>query len=38
MIEHCLGRDADARAWFRLALALNPRFSVLWAPTARRLS
>jgi hypothetical protein len=36
MIERCLGRDADARTWFRRALALNPQFSVLWAPTARR--
>jgi len=38
MIERCLGRDAEARTWFRRALALNPRFSVLWAPTARRLA
>jgi len=36
MIERCLGRDADARRWFRLALATNPQFSLLWSPTARR--
>jgi tetratricopeptide (TPR) repeat protein len=35
-IEHCLGRDA--RPWARRALALNPHFSILWAPTARRLA
>jgi tetratricopeptide (TPR) repeat protein len=38
MIERCLGRPAEARAWFARALALNPHFSVLWAPVARRLS
>ena len=36
MIERCLGHRA-ARAWFRRALALNPDFSLLWAPVARRL-
>ena len=36
MIERCLGRDADARRWFRLALDTNPHFSLLWSPTARR--
>jgi tetratricopeptide (TPR) repeat protein len=35
-IERCLGNRASARGWYRRALALNPRFSVLWAPTARR--
>jgi tetratricopeptide (TPR) repeat protein len=35
-IERCLGDRAAARSWFRRALALNPRFSVLWAPTTRR--
>ena len=35
-IEHCLGHRAAARSWFGRALALNPRFSVLWAPVARR--
>jgi tetratricopeptide (TPR) repeat protein len=36
MIERCLGHRATARTWFARALALNPHFSVLWAPTARR--
>ena len=36
MIERCLGRDADARRWFRLALDTNPHFSLLWSQTARR--
>jgi tetratricopeptide (TPR) repeat protein len=36
MIERCLGNRAEARAWFGRALRLNPRFSVLWAPVARR--
>jgi tetratricopeptide (TPR) repeat protein len=35
-VEHCLG--GDARPWARRALALNPLFSPLWAPTARRLA
>ena len=35
-IEQCLGYHATARGWYRRALELNPRFSVLWAPTARR--
>jgi tetratricopeptide (TPR) repeat protein len=35
-IERCLGRDP--RPWARRAQALNPRFSVLWAPTLRRLA
>src|SRR3954454_8199712 len=35
-IERCLGHGATARTWFRRALALNPRFSVLWAPVATR--
>jgi tetratricopeptide (TPR) repeat protein len=38
MIERCLGHAAAARAWSRRALALNPRFSLLWAPVARRLA
>ena len=38
MIERCLGRNAEARTWFKRALALNPHFSVLWAPVARRLA
>jgi tetratricopeptide (TPR) repeat protein len=36
MIERCLGRPDAARTWFRRALDLNPRFSLLWAPVARR--
>ena len=36
MIEQCLGDRAAAASWFRRSLALNPRFSVLWAPVARR--
>ena len=35
-IERCLGNGAAARADFRRALALNPHFSILWAPVARR--
>jgi len=34
-IERCLGRRTDARRWFHRALALNPHFSLLWAPVAR---
>lgn len=37
-IEACLHRTASARAWARRALALNPRFSVIWSPVARRLA
>ena len=36
MIERCLGHDAAARRWFRRALVVNPHFSLLWAPVARR--
>jgi tetratricopeptide (TPR) repeat protein len=35
MIERCLGHPS-AKAWFRKALALNPQFSILWSPVARR--
>ena len=35
MIERCRG-DASARSWFRRALAINPHFSFLWAPVARK--
>jgi tetratricopeptide (TPR) repeat protein len=38
MIERCLGHSAAARAWLGRALALNPHFSVLWSPLARRLA
>jgi len=36
MIERCLGRRATARTWFARALALNPHFSLIWSPVARR--
>jgi tetratricopeptide (TPR) repeat protein len=36
MIERCLGRTADGNRFLRRALALNPHFSLLWAPVARR--
>ena len=35
MIERCLG-TASARSWFRRALTINPHFSFLWAPVARK--
>ena len=35
-IEQCLGHTASARTWFSRALALNPNFSVRFAPIARR--
>jgi tetratricopeptide (TPR) repeat protein len=38
MIERCLGDTAAAQGWFGRALALNPHFSLLWAPVARRYS
>jgi tetratricopeptide (TPR) repeat protein len=38
MIERCLGHDAEARRWFRRALATNPHFSLAWAPLCRRLA
>ncbi len=38
MIERCLGHLEAARSWFRRALSLNPHFSLLWAPVARRYS
>ena len=37
-IEQCLGHGTAAKLWYRRALALNPHFSLLWAPVARRLS
>jgi tetratricopeptide (TPR) repeat protein len=36
MIERCRGHRTEARRWFRRTLALNPRFSLLWAPVARK--
>jgi tetratricopeptide (TPR) repeat protein len=35
-IERCLGRTARGNAFLRRALALNPHFSLRWAPVARR--
>ena len=34
--ERCAGRPVEARRWFARALALNPHFSLRWAPVARR--
>jgi tetratricopeptide (TPR) repeat protein len=36
MIERCLGRPDSARKYFARAVALNPRFSLLWSETATR--
>jgi tetratricopeptide (TPR) repeat protein len=36
MIERCLGNRAAGDAFLRRALALNPHFSILWSPVARR--
>jgi tetratricopeptide (TPR) repeat protein len=36
MIERCLGDREKARSWFRRALRLDPHFSVLWTPVARK--
>jgi tetratricopeptide (TPR) repeat protein len=33
-IERCLGHTASAQSWFQKALALNPHFSIRWAPVA----
>ena len=35
-IAACLGDSAGAATWYRRALALNPRFSVLWTPVAQK--
>ena len=35
-IEACLGDGPASRLWYGRALALNPSFSVLWAPVARK--
>ena len=37
MIERCLGNGAAGDAFLRRALAINPNFSLLWAPVVRRL-
>jgi len=36
MIERCLGDREASRNTLRRALALNPYFSILWAPVARK--
>jgi tetratricopeptide (TPR) repeat protein len=36
MIERCLGHRDAARTYLGRALALNPHFSIVWAPIARR--
>jgi tetratricopeptide (TPR) repeat protein len=36
MIEGCLGHRTAQHAWYGRALRLNPHFSILWAPVARR--
>jgi tetratricopeptide (TPR) repeat protein len=36
MVERCLGHKADAKTWLRRALSMNPNFSLLWAPVAKR--
>ncbi len=35
-VAACLGDRAGARRWYARALALNPHFSLLWAPVARK--
>ncbi len=35
MIERCLGHSAAATSWFRRAIALNPKFSLIWSPLAK---
>jgi tetratricopeptide (TPR) repeat protein len=36
MAERCVGNHARAERLFSRALAINPHFSVLWSPVARR--
>jgi hypothetical protein len=36
MIERCLGHHAAGNSYLRQALALNPHFSIVWAPVARK--
>ena len=33
--ERCAGHPAAARTWLRKALALDPHFSLVWAPVAK---
>jgi Flp pilus assembly protein TadD len=36
MIERCLGNGRAARLYLGRALSLNPHFSLIWSPVARR--
>ena len=36
MIERCLGHRTTARSYLRRALGLNPHFSIVWSPVARK--
>ncbi len=36
MIERCLRHTRASRVWLGRALALNPHFSLLWSPVAKR--
>jgi len=36
MIEQCLGHRSAARSYLNRALALNPHFSIVWSPVARK--
>jgi tetratricopeptide (TPR) repeat protein len=36
MIERCLGNRVEAKVWIKRALELNPHFSIIWSPVARR--
>jgi tetratricopeptide (TPR) repeat protein len=36
MAERCVGNHTEARRLFRLALDVNPHFSILWSSVARR--
>jgi tetratricopeptide (TPR) repeat protein len=35
-VAACLGRNAEARTYYQRALAINPHFSILWVPVARK--
>ena len=36
MIERCLGHRSAARRYLHRAIALNPHFSIVWSPVARK--
>jgi tetratricopeptide (TPR) repeat protein len=38
MIERCLRHSRQSREWLARALRLNPHFSLLWSPVAKRLA